>query len=92
MLGPDGKYTETQTPGRLAVSNYFVARSGNDGDHKVNMIDLGPDGKVSLDDTFRDEVTGEPGVNFNRRSWPHGEFGNAKPHSELFVVSDGDLK
>ncbi|WP_235878640.1 hypothetical protein [Saccharopolyspora karakumensis] len=92
VLGPDGKYTETQTPGRLAVSNYFVARSGNDGDHKVNMIDLGPDGKVSLDDTFRDEVTGEPGVNFNRRSWPHGEFGNAKPHSELFVVSDSDLK
>ncbi|GAB3683113.1 hypothetical protein [Saccharopolyspora tripterygii] len=91
-LGADGKYSETQVPGRLAVSNYFVARTGNDGDHKVNLVDLGPDGKVSVDDTFRDEVTGEVGVNFNRRSWPHGEFGNAKPHSQLFVVSDGDLK
>ncbi|RRO16329.1 hypothetical protein EIL87_13775 [Saccharopolyspora rhizosphaerae] len=91
-LGPDGKYGETQTPGRLAVSNYFVARTGNDGDHKVNMVNLGPDGKVSVDDTFRDEVTGEVGINFNRRSWPHGEFGNAKPHSELFVVSEEHLK
>ena len=91
-LGADGKYSETQVPGRLAVSNYFVARTGNDGDHKVNIVNLGPDGKVSVDDTFRDEVTGEVGINFNRRSWPHGEFGNAKPHSQLFVVSDDNLK
>jgi hypothetical protein len=92
VLGPDGFYQETQQPQRLAVSNYFVARSGLDGDHKVNIVSLGKDGSVSVDDEFRDEVTGEVGVNFNRRSWPHGEFGNAKPHSELFVVADGDVK
>ncbi|CAM05093.1 hypothetical protein [Saccharopolyspora erythraea] len=91
-IGPDGLYQETAKPSRLAVSNYFVARSGLDGDHKVNMVNLGEDGSVSVDDAFRDEVTGEVGVDFNRRSWPHGDFGNAKPHSELFVVADQDVK
>ncbi len=91
-IGPDGFYHETDQPGRLAVSNYFVARSGLDGDHKVNMVTLGKDGKVAVDQNFRDEFTGQVGINFNRKSWPHGDFGNAKPHSELFVVADADLK
>ena len=74
------------------MSDYFVARSGLDGDHHVNIVDIGPDGKATVDQDFRDELTGQVGVNFNRKSWPHGDFGNAKPHSELFVVADSDLK
>ena len=35
---------------------------------------------------------GTPGVNFNRTGWPHGNFSNAKPHSQLFVTADGDVK
>ncbi|HWD02536.1 MAG TPA: hypothetical protein VG674_08810 [Amycolatopsis sp.] len=92
VLGPDGKYHETTQPQHLAVSNYFVARSGLDGDHKVNLVNLSPDGKVSVDQNFRDEFTGQVGINFNRKSWPHGDFGNAKPHSELFVVADSDVQ
>jgi hypothetical protein len=92
VLGQDGFYHETDQPTRIAASNYFVARSGLDGDHKVNMLDLSPDGKVAVDQSFRDEFTGQVGINFNRKSWPHGDFGNAKPHSELFVVADSDLK
>ena len=91
-LGDDGFYHETTSPQHLAVSNYFVARSGLDGDHKVNLLNLGPDGKVSVDSNFRDEFTGQVGINFNRKSWPHGDFGNAKPHSELFVVADANVK
>ncbi len=91
-LGSDGYYHETDNPDRVAVSDYFVARSGIDGDHKVNMVDLGPDGKLTVDTSFRDEYTGQVGINFNRKSWPHGDFGNAKPHSELFVVADADVK
>ncbi|MEV7039544.1 hypothetical protein [Amycolatopsis sp. NPDC051061] len=91
-LGSDGFYRETTSPQHLAVSNYFVARSGLDGDHKVNLLNLGPDGKVAVDQDFRDEFTGQVGINFNRKSWPHGDFGNAKPHSELFVVADADIK
>jgi hypothetical protein len=91
-VGQDGYYHDTNDVTRLAVSNYFVARSGLDGDHKVNMVDLSPDGKLTVDQSFRDEFTGQVGINFNRKSWPHGDFGNAKPHSELFVVADSDLK
>ncbi|WP_410650125.1 hypothetical protein [Amycolatopsis sp. cmx-4-54] len=92
VLGDDGYYHETDKPQHLAVSNYFVARSGLDGDHKVNLLNLGEDGKVAVDRNFRDEFTGQVGINFNRKTWPHGSFGNAKPHSELFVVADADLK
>jgi hypothetical protein len=27
----------------------------------------------------------------NRKSWPHGDFGNAEPNSMLFVVARGDV-
>ncbi|MDT7727667.1 MAG: hypothetical protein QOI21_4243 [Actinomycetota bacterium] len=91
-LGEDGFYHETTQPEHLAVSNYFVARSGLDGDHKVNLLNLGKDGKIAVDQNFRDEFTGQVGINFNRKVWPHGAFGNAKPHSELFVVADADVK
>ncbi len=92
VLGDDGYYHETDKPQHLAVSNYFVARSGLDGDHKVNLLNLAQDGKLAVDQNFRDEFTGQVGINFNRKTWPHGSFGNAKPHSELFVVADADLK
>jgi hypothetical protein len=91
-VGKDGYYQDTDQPSRIAASDYFVARSGLDGDHKVWMLNVGKNGKLTEDKTFRDEINGQPGVDFNRKSWPHGDFGNAKPHSELFVVADKDLK
>ena len=72
---------------RLAVSDYFVARTGVDGNHKVCMVNISPTGRMTLDRTFIDENEGTPCVNFDRTNWPHGKEGNAKPHSELFVVS-----
>jgi hypothetical protein len=74
------------------VSNYFVARSGVDGNHRVCLVNVSRSGKLALDTSFRDEHEGTPCVNFNRTSWPHGDYGNAKPHSELFVVADADLR
>ncbi|HEX4358067.1 MAG TPA: hypothetical protein VH141_11120 [Pseudonocardia sp.] len=90
--GHDGYYHETDEPQRLATANYFVARTGLDGDHKVCMTDIDHDGSLSLDTDFKDEITGQPCINFNRKDWPHGAFGYAKPHSMLFVVADEDLK
>ena len=87
----NGTYVETPTPSRIAVSNYFVARTGVDGDHKVCMLSLSPTGKLSIDRAFRDENEGTPCVSFNRTNWPHGKYGDAKPHSELFVVTDALL-
>jgi hypothetical protein len=90
--GADGYFHETEDVSRIAISDYFVARTGVDGDHKVCMVDVTSNGHLSLDRSFRDENEGTPCVDFNRTTWPHGDYGNAKPHSELFVVSDGDLR
>ena len=92
VLGEDGFYHETDQPSRIATANYFVARTGLDGDHKVCIVDEAEDGSLSVDNTFRDELSGQPCINFNRKSWPHGAFGNAKPHSMLFVVADDDVR
>jgi hypothetical protein len=91
-IGPDGFYHETARPDRMAISNYFVARTGIDGNHRVCMVTIGDDGRLTLDKTFRDENEGTPCVDFNRKYWPHGAFGNAKPHAVLFVTADDDVR
>ncbi|MDQ2648817.1 MAG: selenium-binding family protein [Actinomycetota bacterium] len=88
---PDGTYREVRAQKRIAVSNYFVALSGVDGNHKVNMLDIADDGTLSFDTKFRDENEGTVGIDFNRTVWPHGRTGAAKPHSSLFVVRDALL-
>jgi hypothetical protein len=52
------------------------------------MVDVDPvTGKLSYDNTFRDENTGALGIDFNRRDWPgHPDGGFYKPHSMLFVT------
>jgi hypothetical protein len=77
-------------PWRLTFSNYFVSRTGVDGDHRFYNVNVAPDGKLSYDDTFRDEKTGSLGVNFNRRDWPGSpDAGFYKPHSEIWVCPPG---
>ncbi|MGH2831083.1 MAG: hypothetical protein ACRDJM_11425, partial [Actinomycetota bacterium] len=83
-LAPPGGRISTVT--RIAASNYFVARSGINGDHRICMINVGSDGRLSLDSGFRDENSGESCVNFDRMDWPHGAEGSAKPHSMLFIT------
>jgi hypothetical protein len=92
VKGSDGLYSETSNITRIAVSNYFVARTGVDGNHKVCILNVAPGGKLSIDTKFRDQNEGTPCVDFNRTSWPQGKTGDAKPHSELFVVPDASLK
>jgi hypothetical protein len=77
-------------PYRLAFSDYFVARSGIDGDHRLYTVNISPKGKLSYDDDFRDEKTGALGVNFNRRDWPGSpDAGFYKPHSMIWVCPPG---
>ena len=42
---------------RLAYSNYFVARTGLNGDHRVCMVDVKTNQTLKLDNEFTDEVT-----------------------------------
>jgi hypothetical protein len=83
-------FDQNGVPWRLTFSNYFVSRTGVDGDHRFYNVDVAPDGKLSYNDTFRDEKTGSLGVNFNRRNWPGSpDAGFYKPHSELWVCPPG---
>jgi hypothetical protein len=90
--GSDGYFRETTRDNRIAVSDYFVARTGLDGNHRLCMVDVGPGGEPALDNAFRDEYERTPCVDFNRARRPHGQARAAKPHSELCVVAGGDLR
>ncbi|MGQ0625864.1 MAG: hypothetical protein ACT4PP_14595 [Sporichthyaceae bacterium] len=91
-IGKDGLYRELTRERRLAFSNYFVARTTIGGDHRVCIVDIGKGAALTLDEGFVDEYTGAPCVSFNRTSWPHGDFGEAKPHSILFAIADEDIR
>jgi hypothetical protein len=91
-IGSDGLYHEVKSDvNRIAFADYFVARTNVDGNHKLCLLDVSPKGKLTLDDTFVDENEGTPCVDFNRTSWPHGDYGDAKPHSMVFAVGDSDV-
>ena len=53
--------------------------------YRVLVLRLDPEtGHLALDSTFRDPGAAQPGVSFDRRSWPHGEAGPARPHGAVF--------
>ena len=91
-LGEDGYYHETTDVDRIAYSNYFVARTGLNGDHRVCIVDEGEDESLTLDTEFRTPGAVEDCIDFDRASWPHGDWGPAKPHSMVFVTADDDIK
>jgi len=81
------------SPTRLVLSNYFVSRTGVDGDHRYHLMNIDRSGHLSYDPKFRDEVTGELGVNFNRRDWPGSpDAGYYKPHSMVWICPPGICK
>jgi hypothetical protein len=91
-LEDDGYFHETKDVKRIAYSNYFVARTGLNGDHRVCLVDVGSDQQLTTDEDFKDESTGDTCIDFDRETWPHGDWGPAKPHSMLFVTADDDIK
>ena len=78
-------------PTRLLFSDYFVARSGVDGNHRLYLADIDPKtGELSYDTAWRDENTGQRGVNFNRPDWPNNPgIGYYKPHSMIWACPPG---
>jgi hypothetical protein len=83
-------WTDTHAVTRMAFANYFVARTGLDGNHKVCMLSINPySGDLAYDNSFIDENLGTPCVDYNRSSWPGGAtHGYYKPHSMIFVEDD----
>jgi hypothetical protein len=74
---------------RVAVADYTMDVPGYhlDGDHRVYLvrIEQDPSAHLRFDTAFKDEKTGEVGVDFDRTHWPHGDTGPARPHGMLFV-------
>lgn len=53
--------------------------------YRVLIIRLDEEtGRLTLDTSFRDPGSEEPGVTFQRSSWPHGAAGPAFPHGAVF--------
>jgi hypothetical protein len=83
-------FTPAGSPTRMMFCDYFVARTGYDGNHRCYMLNVDPvSGALSYDNAFRDEWTGALGVDFNRADWPGNENGGFyKPHSMVFVTPE----
>ena len=76
---------------RVAVADYGIDVPGvqQDGDHRVYLLRLDPrSGRLRVDGSFQDELTGEVGVGFERAGWPHGATGPARPAGLLFVTPE----
>ena len=82
----------------MDLHSFGLPGTGTTGDLKVYIADFNRrNGKAAIDIQFRDELTGETGVNFNRSvnySWPgaRGKAGAAKPHAMIFVKGAKDKK
>jgi hypothetical protein len=86
--------TESGAPTRSIFCDYFVARTGYDGNHRCYMLNVNPQtGELSYDKAFRDEWNGSLGIDFNRSDWPgHPGAGFYKPHSMVFVTPEAVAK
>ena len=66
--------------GRRIVLN----SSGSPG-NRIYLIDFDPtNGRLTLDERFRDAGAPRAGVSFTQRAWPHGSTGTAIPHGTVF--------
>jgi hypothetical protein len=83
-------YTPSGAPTRMMFCDYFVARTGYDGNHRCYMLNIDPaSGALTYDTAFRDEWNGSLGIDFNRADWPgHDDAGFYKPHSMVFVTPE----
>ena len=78
-------------PTRMAFDDYFVARTGVDGDHRLYVVDIAPNGNLTYDLNFVDEEDGSLGVDFNRRDWwGLPDQGFYKPHAMTWVCPPTD--
>jgi hypothetical protein len=97
--GKTGRRPRTGGPGglamasdgsRIAVADYTVEvpTYRRDGDHRLYMLRIDTEtGQLRVDNAFRDESTGEIGLDFDRAKWPHGATGPARPRGLLFVAT-----
>jgi hypothetical protein len=63
----------------------IVVADRGDGERRLFILTIDREsGELALDEAFRDEGSERAGVSFDRRDWPHGTTGPAKPHGSVF--------
>jgi hypothetical protein len=63
----------------------IVVADRGDGERRLFILTIDREsGELALDEAFRDEGSERDGVSFDRRDWPHGTTGPAKPHGSVF--------
>jgi hypothetical protein len=68
-----------------ADNHRIVMNSGENGDHRLFMVNFDPQtGGLTLDPFFRDRGSDQPGVSMDGKSWPHGFKGDAYAHGTVF--------
>lgn len=83
MLGDDEQphWIAIDGTGRRVVLNSAGAGTGN----RLFIINFDPaNGKLSLDDRFRDPGSRRAGISLSGKTWPHGFVGTAVPHGTVF--------
>jgi DNA-binding beta-propeller fold protein YncE len=78
----DGISNDGTAPLAMSLDGTRIAVS--DG-RRVRLLRLDSTGHLRPDGSFRDQESGEPGVDFARTTWPHGNTGAARPRALLFV-------
>ena len=81
-------FDERQRPHWVATDGtrvVVVNEPKPDAERRIWMLKIDrTNGQLTLDRDFRDADSDRPGVAFDRRSWPHGDTGNAVPHGTVF--------
>lgn len=74
---------------RVAVATYGIqtATLRESGTRRVLLLRLDTTtGTIRLDRAFAAEAGGEPGLDFRRDTWPHGDTGEARPAGLRFIA------
>ena len=84
------EFDSRQAPHWLSVDplsrRVVMTNSPGQPDHRIWMLNFDPlNGRLSIDERFRDAGSQSPGISFNRPDWPHGPTGDSIPHGTIFV-------
>jgi hypothetical protein len=82
------KFSDDEGPHWLSIDRTgtrVVMNSSGSKANRLYIINLDPkNGRLTLDENFRDKSSTTPGVAMTGKTWPHGFTGKAIPHGTVF--------
>ena len=66
-------------------NNRVVITGADEGEARVFIADIDPrNGRIAIDQRFRDAGAAKPGIAFSERAWPHAFVAHAMAHGAVF--------